>query len=152
MNELLDGIDGRTGLAVVPSDTDNALGVVAQARRLGMLERLWVTSADLALLEVVRGDSPATRLLHICDPAVQPQGAERHAASLRECQIQGVMVPPERAGAGLVALMHRFGRMVGVEGAQYPRMVHAARAAGVDIVCGPSAEALRGNSYQNPNT
>lgn len=143
MNELLEGIDGCTGLAVVPSDADNALGVVAEARRLGMLERLWVTSTDLAVLEVVRGDSPATRLLHTCDPAVQPRGAERHAAVLREREIQGVMVPTDRVGAGLVALMHRFGRIVGTEGAEYARMVRAALVAGVDIVCGPSAVVLR---------
>jgi hypothetical protein len=143
MNELLERIDGVTGLAVVPTYAENALRVVAEARRLGMLERLWVTSSDLEVLEVVRADSPATRLLHTCDPAVQPRGAERHAAALRECEIQGVMVPTDRIGAGLVALMHRFGRIVGVEGAQYVRMVHAARAAGVDIVCGPSADVLR---------
>lgn len=143
MNDLLEGIGGSIGLAVIPSDGETALGVVAEARRRGMLERLWVTSADLAVLDAVREDSPATRLLHACDPTDQPRGAERHAAVLREHEIQGVMVPADRVGAGLVALMHRFGRTIGADGTEYVRMVRAALASGVDIVCGPSAAVLR---------
>lgn len=143
IDELLEELDGGTALAVVPSDAGNALAVVAEARRLGMLERLWVTSDDLAVLDVVRADSPATRLLHTCDPTHQPKGAERHAAALREIGVQGVMVPTDRVGAGLVALMHRFGRIVGTERAEHDRMVRAALVAGIDIVCGPSARVLR---------
>lgn len=142
MEELLEAAPGRTSLAVEPTDADVACYVVREARLLGMLERLWVRSPDLAILDAVREESPAARLLHSCVPTAQPQGAERHAAVLRERDIQGVTVPTDRVGAGLVALMHRFGRIVAAEGAEHPRMVRSAISAGVDIVSGPTARVL----------
>lgn len=142
MQELLEAVPDRTSLVVEPTGAEVARDVVREALLLGMLERLWVRSPDLAILDAVRAGSPAARLLHSCVPTAQPQGAERHAAVLRERDIQGVMVPVDRVGAGLVALMHRFGRSVAAEGAEHPRMVRAAVSAGVDVVSGPTARAL----------
>ncbi len=139
---LMKSLERQVNLAVAAPDVDSALAVVKDARRAGMLEHLWVTSTDLGVLEVVRSDSPATRLLHVCDPVKEPRGAERHAATLREARIEGVMVRHDIAGSGLVALMHRFGCILGAHGAEYPRMVRSCLAAGADLVCSPSARAF----------
>lgn len=146
MDRLVAGIGEHTALAVASDHPREALGTVAQARRSGMLERLWITSHDLEVLDLVRADSPATRILHACDPAKAPGGPERHAADIRERGIEGVMVPAALVSAGLVALFGRFGRVVGAEGAQHPRLVRAATRAGADIVCGPSVAVLREGS------
>lgn len=140
--DVWEAVDGRAALGVVTSDATAAVGTIAEGRRLGALERLWLISPDLAVLDEVRRGSPACRLLHTCDPTTQPGGAERHAALLRESGIQGVMVPTDRVAAGLVALMHRFGRIVAADGAEHVRMVRAAVAAGADVVSGPAAAVL----------
>lgn len=142
MGEFVEGLDRTTGLAVTASDSGTALAVVGEARTLGLLERLWMTSTELDVLDAVRADSPATRLLHVCDAAKQRSGPERHAADLRERGIEGVMMPCSVVSAGAVALMHRFGRIVGAQGAEHARMVRAGVASGADIVCGPSRSAL----------
>ena len=131
-----------TELAVRCESSRSAAAVVDAARVAGLLERLWVLSPALGLLEEVRSGSPATRLLHECDPAREPRGSERHAAVLRSTGIEGVMVRHDRASAGLAALLGRFGRLMAASGAEYPRMVRAAVRAGVQIVSGPDAGVL----------
>ncbi|MEZ5268474.1 MAG: hypothetical protein R2789_07890 [Microthrixaceae bacterium] len=100
------------------------------ARRAGM-ENLWLVSTELATLVQVREESPATRLLHECDPARERHGAERHAATvLRAEGLEGVLVAEDKVGLGATTLMHRFGRMVAVTGVDYPRHLRRARVAG----------------------
>lgn len=143
MADLVESLGSHTALAVDSEDPGLALETVAEARRAGLLERLWITSGDPEVLQALRADSPATRLLHRCDPQRAQGGPERHAADIRHRGIEGVMVPCETISAGLVALFDRFGRIVGVEGARHVRLVRAAALAGADIACGPSVEVLR---------
>ncbi|MCB9386639.1 MAG: hypothetical protein H6517_02295 [Microthrixaceae bacterium] len=130
------GRDAAYDLVVDATDVTTATAVVDSARRAGMLENLWLVSTELATLVQVREESPATRLLHECDPARERHGAERHAATLRAEGLEGVLVAEDKVGLGATTLMHRFGRMVAVTGVDYPRHLRRARAAGVDIICG----------------
>lgn len=144
LGEALDHL-GRvpgTDLAVRCEDAGVAIHVVEAGRSAGRLERLWLVAEDLETLLSVREESPATRLLHDCDPARQPRGTERHAAVLRGGGIEGVMVRHDRVAPGLSALMARFGRIVAARGAEYPRMVAAALRGGADIVVSPSLQVL----------
>lgn len=143
MVELVDGVHalGEAGhspppdLVVQVDLPDVATEVVTSARAAGLLESLWVTSPDLEVLLGVRGESPATRLLHVCDPAREVHGPERHAATLRSEEIEGVLVHRDTVRAGAVVLMHRFTRLVAVEGIEYLRHLERARDAGADLLC-----------------
>jgi hypothetical protein len=133
----LSGIEAPTG-----ADVDQAL---EQARIRGFAGRTWLMSGDEALL-VELASSPG-RLgpmgtLHITDPRASNKGDEAHAAWLRQAGIDGVLAPEEHISAGLVALMHRFGRLLVADGADYRRTARRAFGHGVDGVVGSDAEAL----------
>jgi glycerophosphoryl diester phosphodiesterase len=129
--------------AVVVQDAAVATGLVDRARSRGGVEGLWICSEDLDLLVGLRHSTAATRLLHHCVPAEQEGGAERHAARLREVRLDGVLMPEDRVAAGLVALMHRFERIVAAVGADHPRTARRALRHGVDAVAGRDVELLR---------
>ncbi len=115
---------------------ETAEAVLDISRRHTRIQRLWICSGDVELLEVLRSVSPAVRLLHHSDPAREPLGAEQHAARLRTAGIDGVLVEENNVSAGLVALMHRFGRLVVAHGAHYERTARRALGHGVDAVTG----------------
>ena len=110
-----------------------------QARVRGFRGRIWLISGDEELLVGVRSSaghvgSPGT--LHMTDPRSSNKGAEAHAAWLRQVGIDGVVAPEEHTSAGLVALMHRFRRLLVAEGADYRRTARRALGHGADGVIG----------------
>lgn len=151
---LVDFWEHVTLAANVVLDVTNAADVTAadiatileQARVRGCRGRLWVIGpeaqvlADLAA-ESAGGDEPA-KSLHLTDPRSTTRGAEAHAAWLREAGIAGVMVPEAHTSGGLVALMHRFGRIVVADRADFRRTARRSLEIGVDGVCGADPEAL----------
>ena len=133
----LSGIDAPT-----VAEIDEEL---VQARVRGFSGRIWLLAPEAPLL-VELGSSTARRgsigTLHITDPRSSSKGAEAHAAWLRQVGIDGVLAPEEHTSAGLVALMHRFRRLVVADGADFRRTARRALGHGVDGVVGADAEAL----------
>ncbi len=133
----LSGIDAPT-----VAELDREL---VQARVRGFSGRIWLVGQDAQLL-VELGSSSGRRgsigTLHITDPRSSNKGAEAHAAWLRQVGIDGVLAPEEHTSAGLVALMHRFRRLLVADGADFRRTARRALGHGVDGVVGTDAEAL----------
>ena len=129
-------------LAVLVDDAALGRDVATEARRLGEIERLWICSPSLPTLVELRAETAAARLLHRCSPAGADGGAERHAARLRAEGVDGALVAEAEVSAGLVALLHRLGRLVVAEGANHPRTAARGLAHGVDGIVGTDVEAL----------
>ncbi len=127
-------------LALEVPDADAGAVVLEQAAARGLSGRLWACSADLETLGGLV--AAGVRCLHSCDPESEGSGPEAHAAHLRRLGIDGALINEERATAGMVALMHRFGRLVVAVGANYRRTAGRALSNGADGVCGTDAEAL----------
>jgi len=144
LSEVYDAVGGDgIQVALIVRDDDVATDVLDEARRRGEVDRLWLVSEDDDLLGGLRQQTPATRLLHRCVPTDLEGGAERHANKLRTSGIDGVLVPEDRVMAGLVALMHRFTRLVVAEGADFSRTAVRGLGNGVDGIAGADVEALR---------
>lgn len=143
LRELYDSLGrGRVEVALRVPDVPTGRAVASEARRLGEIERLWICSTELSVLVELRADTAAARLLHHCTPASAEGGAERHASRLRSSGIDGILVAESEVSAGLVALMHRFGRLVVAEGADHERTAVRGLGNGVDGVVGNDVEAL----------
>ncbi len=136
--------DSVVDMALAVDSFGTAAAVLEVSRRHAEIDRLWMCSSDLGLLEHLRDHTPAARLVHMGDPASQPSGAEQHAARLRLGGIDAVLVAEDRVTAGLAALMHRFGRLLLAQGADHERTASRALRNGVDGVTGIDAEVLRG--------
>jgi len=132
---------GADGLLAVLNPGDKGDWVVGRAR--GRLRGRSATVPLQALWEAVGATSLDLALeVPDCDPESEGSGPEAHAAHLRRLSIDGVLINEERATAGMVALMHRFGRLVVAVGANYRRTAGRALSNGADGVCGTDAEAL----------
>lgn len=143
LDELYGVVAGTgTQLAVLVPDAVVGRAVATEARRLGEIERLWICSPSLDALVELRAETLAARLLHRCSPAAADGGAERHAARLRSDAVDGVLVAEAQVSAGLVALLHRFGRLVVAEGSNHPRTASRGLSHGVDGIAGTDVEAL----------
>lgn len=151
LSELWPGFVAAEDVAIDLTRTDdpNAAEVarcVEQARDRGYRGRVSVMSPEEQLLGELSASSltvlEGVGTLHLSDPRSTEKGAEAHAAALREVGIDGVVAPEDHASAGLVALMHRFGRIVLAQGTDFRRTARRALAIGVDGIIGADAEAL----------
>ena len=133
----LSGVDAPT-----VAELDREL---VQARARGFSGQIWLVGPEAPLLVQLgslTGRRGSIGTLHVTDPRSSNKGAEAHAAWLRQVGIDGVLAPEEHTSAGLVALMHRFRRLLVADGADFRRTARRALGHGVDGVVGSDAEAL----------
>jgi glycerophosphoryl diester phosphodiesterase len=112
---------------------DAAALLVDVGRRYGALERLWVCSPDLELLEPLRAE-PAVRLVHSTRKRAITVPLERHAFELAELGIDAMNMHHLEWTAGLVALFHRFGVRAFAWDAQEVRQLRGVLRMNIDAV------------------
>lgn len=103
------------------------------ARDAGAIERLWVCSPDVGVLQALRAD-PAVRLVHSTRRTALPAPLERHAHDLAAAGVDAMNLHHSEWTAGLVALFQRFGVRAFAWDAQEVRHLRALLRMGVDAV------------------
>ncbi len=116
--------------------------VLALARRRGVIDRLWLRHPDLGRLEEWRSQSEAVHLVHVATVTSLVGGPERHAARLREAQVDALQMGPRDWTGGLTTLVHRFKRLAWGAGAHHQRQIVDLLDSGVDAVEGDHVERL----------
>lgn len=81
---------------------------VARAAGEGALERLWLCSPDLGVLQRLRAEEPRVRLVHSTTRKAIDENIERHASTLAETRIDAFNLHRREWSTGLVVLFHRF--------------------------------------------
>jgi len=112
---------------------DAAEGLIEVARRHDALERLWVCSPDLGLLQALRGET-RVNLVHSDRRTAIGTPMERHAFDLSEAKIDAMNLHHTEWTAGLVSLFHRFEVKAFAWDAQEVRHLRAVLAMGIDGV------------------
>jgi glycerophosphoryl diester phosphodiesterase len=100
------GTDYELSLDIYDPAAGDAILEVAHAA--GAVERLWLCSAKLPLLESLGARAPAAHLVHSIRRRNVGVPLERHAANLAERGIEVVNMHRSDWTAGLVGLFHRF--------------------------------------------
>ncbi len=108
--------------------------IVAVARGVDALRRLWLCSPDVDLLERLRAQGDPPRLVHSERRRAVAQPLERHAADLAAAGIDAMNMHRSEWTKGLVALFHRFGVRAFAWDVQEPRHLQAVLEMGVDAV------------------
>lgn len=126
------GTDFELSLDV--KDPDAFDEVVRVARTAGAVDRLWLCHPDLTVLRSWRERCDAARLVHSTRLAALDGGPERHAARLRSEGVDVLNLHHGEWGGGLVALLHRFGRLALAWDAQHVRVIRGLLEMGVDGV------------------
>ena len=114
--------------------TPEAAGrLVDVAREHDALERLWVCSPDVALLQTLRAE-PRVRLVHSDRRRSISAPLERHAFELASARIDAMNLHHTEWTAGLVSLFHRFEIRAFAWDTQEVRHIRAVLAMGIDAV------------------
>lgn len=126
------GIDFELSLDLKTPDVGEA--VIAEARRVGAADRLWLCSPDLRVLENLRDSDPDIRLVHSTRKRELLAPIERHAAQLHEHGIRAMNMHHTDWTAGIVSLFHRFSIAAFAWDAQEVRTLRALLRIGVDAL------------------
>jgi len=125
---------GTTFQCSVDVKTPEAAGrLVDVGREFDALERLWVCSPDVALLQGLRGER-RVRLVHSDRRHSIGAPLERHAYELATAGIDAMNLHHTEWTAGLVSLFHRFDVRAFAWDTQEVRHIRAVLAMGVDAV------------------
>lgn len=116
--------------------------VVRVARTAGAIDRLWLCHPDVNVLTEWRQLCDAPRLVHSTRLPAMEGGPERHAARLRELGLDAVNLHHSEWTGGLVALVHRFGRLALAWDAQHVRVASSLLSMGMDGVFGDHVDRL----------
>jgi len=110
--------------------------VLAVAREAGgdAISRLWLCHHDWELVASWRPVDGDVRLVDSTRLKRIKEGPERRAASLAEAGIDAVNLHQTDWSGGLTTLFHRFKRLAFGWDAQYPRVLEALLAMGIDAV------------------
>lgn len=114
-----------------PNALDATLAVAAAA---GATERLWLCHPDWRLVETWRARTDAVKLVDSTRLRRIAEGPERRAATLADVGIDALNMHWTDWNAGLVTLLHRFGRAAFAWDAQQPRALALTFAYGIDGV------------------
>jgi glycerophosphoryl diester phosphodiesterase len=114
-----------------PAVADAVLEVAGAARGI---ERLWLCSADLSLLESLGVQAPGVHLVHSVRRRNVDVPLERHAANLATRGIEVVNMHRSDWTAGLVGLFHRFDVLAFAWDVQEVRHLREMLSVGVDAV------------------
>lgn len=112
---------------------DAAEPLLAVARKYSTLERLWVCSPDLDLLQSLRAER-AVRLVHSTRRRDIGAPLERHAHDLAGLGIDAMNLHHTEWTAGLVSLFHRFDVRAFAWDVQETRHLRAVLRMGIDAI------------------
>ena len=124
------GTDYELSLDVYDAAAGGVTLDVADA--VGALERLWVCSSRVELLEALGARAPAAHLVHSARRRSIRVPLERHAAELAALGIEVMNMHHTEWTAGLVGLFHRFDVLAFAWDVQEVRHLRAMLAMGVD--------------------
>lgn len=122
-----------------PAVVESAL---AAATRHRCLERTWLVGTAPEQLAAWHERSPLVRLVDATPVESLAHGLERHAALLREADVDALLMPRREWTGGRTALLHRFGRRCFAADAPHERMVRSLLHIGVDGVCSTHPDRL----------
>lgn len=131
--DVYDALGSAYECSVDVKSPDAAEALVAVARSYDALERLWVCSPDVALLESLR-DEKRVNLVHSDRRAGVGPPLERHAFDLASAGIDAMNFHHTEWTAGLVSLFHRFDVKAFAWDTQEARHIRAVLAMGIDAV------------------
>jgi glycerophosphoryl diester phosphodiesterase len=131
--DVYDELGTEYELSVDLKDDHAGDGLLAVARRHGTLERLWVCSPRVAVLESLRPEH-AVRLVHSTSKRAITDPLERHAHQLSELGIDAMNLHHTEWSAGLVSLFHRFGLRAFAWDTQEARHIRAVLQMGIDAI------------------
>jgi glycerophosphoryl diester phosphodiesterase len=120
-------------LSVDVKTPEAALPLLAVAREHDALERLWVCSPDVTLLQSLR-DEPSVKLVHSTRRRAIGVPLERHAFDLGQAGIDAMNLHHSEWTAGLVSLFHRFDVKAFAWDAQEVRHLRAVLGMSIDAV------------------
>jgi glycerophosphoryl diester phosphodiesterase len=113
-----------------PGAADALLDV---ARSYGAIERLWVCSPDLELLQRLRAE-PAVKLVHSERRRAIEVPLERHAYTIGGLGLDAMNLHHSEWSAGLVSLFHRFDVRAFAWDTQEARHIRAVLRMGIDAI------------------
>jgi glycerophosphoryl diester phosphodiesterase len=128
------GTDFHLSLDVKDPDAGPPSVEAAMAADPTMPARLWMCDTDHGRLVALREVSAHVRLVDSTRLNRLKEGPERRAAQLRELGIDALNLHHSDWSAGLVTLVHRFGRCAFGWDAQFERTIGALLAMGADGV------------------
>ncbi|MGH9000900.1 MAG: glycerophosphodiester phosphodiesterase [Acidimicrobiia bacterium] len=123
-------------------DPEVVAPLVEVAARAEATERLWLCSNDLDVLERVRRDHPAVRVVHSMGRGARSDGLERHVAALAASGVAALNLHEAAWTLGLVTLTRRFGLLSFAWDAQEARRIRALLDMGVDAVYSDHVERM----------
>jgi glycerophosphoryl diester phosphodiesterase len=132
--ELYDACGSAYELSLDVKDPDALDATLAVAAAAGATERLWLCHPDWRLVETWRARSDAVKLVDSTRLRRIAEGPERRAATLADVGIDALNMHWTDWNAGLVTLLHRFGRAAFAWDAQQPRALALTFAYGTDGV------------------
>lgn len=129
-----DGLEHHLSLDL--KDEAAGLVVVDLARRWcpDSLDRLWICHPDVAVLTGLRAVDDRIRLVHSTRLERLGTGPERHAADLAAAGVDAINLHHTEWNGGLVALVHRFGRIAFGWDMQFEHVLRPALRMGLDGV------------------
>lgn len=123
-------------------DPDAVDAAIAVATRRAALDRLWLVGSGDELQQW-RERSPLVRLVDGSPVQhLRAGGVERHAATLRELDVDAKLLSRHEWNGGRTALFHRFGRRCFASDAPHERMAVTLLHIGVDGVCSTHPDRL----------
>ena len=133
MADVYDELGTAFECSVDVKSPDAASGLVDVAARYDAVERLWVCSPDLEVLEPLRTE-PRVKLVHSDRRSAIAVPLERHAYDLASMGIDAMNMHHSQWTAGLVSLFHRFGIRAFAWDVQEVRQLRAVLRMDIDAV------------------
>ena len=116
--------------------------ILAVARDVGAVDRLWLCARELSDLAAARRADPAVRLVHSMGRRAYGDALERHASTLAKAGIAALNLRESEWSLGLVTLAHRFGLLAFAWDAQEYRRIRAVLEMGVDAIYSDHVERM----------
>ena len=123
-------------------EPDLAEPILAVARAVGAVDRLWLCARGLPDLAAARRADPEVRLVHSMGRRAYGDALERHASTLAKAGIAALNLREAEWSLGLVTLAHRFDLLAFAWDAQEYRRIRAVLQMGVDGIYSDHVERL----------
>jgi glycerophosphoryl diester phosphodiesterase len=123
-------------------EPDLAEPILAVARAVGAVDRLWLCARELPDLAAARRADPEVRLVHSMGRRAYGDALERHASTLARTGVAALNLREAEWSLGLVTLAHRFDLLAFAWDAQEYRRIRALLGMGVDGIYSDHVERL----------
>jgi glycerophosphoryl diester phosphodiesterase len=142
LGELYDSCGTGYELSLDLKEPETARPILAVARSVGAVDRLWLCSGDLEVLKALRATDPDVQLVHSLNRGGRGAALERHAAMLAREGIAALNLHETEWSLGVVTLVHRFGLLAFGWDAQEGRRIKALLGMGIDAVYSDHVERM----------